>query len=62
MRAILLFVAVLGLIGCARPYGPAEQILNQELVTPNNNKEQTKITITRINNLLAVAVGECVNF
>ncbi|UYF57306.1 hypothetical protein M2R49_09175 [Citrobacter amalonaticus] len=47
MRAILLFVAILGLIGCARPYGPAEQILNQDLVTPNNNKEQTKITITR---------------
>jgi hypothetical protein len=47
MRAILLLVAIMGLIRCARPYGPAEKILNQELMTPNNNQEQTKITITR---------------
>lgn len=47
MKKLLLMVAVLILAGCARPYGPAEKILNSEIVTPKVGAAQTKITVTR---------------
>jgi hypothetical protein len=40
-------LAVLTLAGCARPYGQAEKILNQEMVTPKSDTQQTKVTVTR---------------
>ncbi|AKJ41996.1 hypothetical protein SOASR032_05440 [Pragia fontium] len=48
MKKIILAVAVLILAGCARPYGPAEIVLNQQLVTPNPTEQQTRITVTRL--------------
>ncbi|EKN4881412.1 hypothetical protein DVQ40_19475 [Yersinia enterocolitica] len=48
MKIILTLMLVIGLAGCAKPYGPAEIILNQQLVTPNVSEPQTKITVTRL--------------
>ncbi|THD49272.1 hypothetical protein ERD95_12295 [Enterobacteriaceae bacterium ML5] len=47
MKKLLLIVAVLILTGCARPHGPAEKILDSEIVTPKNGIAQTKVTVTR---------------
>ena len=47
MKKITLALAVLTLAGCARPYGQAEKILNQEMVTPKSDTQQTKVTVTR---------------
>lgn len=35
------------LTGCARPYGPAETIINKQIVEPKPGVEQTKVTVTR---------------
>lgn len=43
----MLALAVLALAGCARPYGPADKTINQQLVTPNSAEQQTKVTVTR---------------
>ncbi|MFB0711477.1 hypothetical protein ACEU59_09920 [Buttiauxella noackiae] len=42
-----LVVTVLMLSGCARPYGPAETVINKQIVEPKSGTEQTKVTITR---------------
>jgi hypothetical protein len=47
VRKILLALAIVGLTGCEIPYGPADTVLNQELVTPKSDVQQTKITVTR---------------
>lgn len=47
MKKLFLGLAVIVLAGCARPYGPADTILNQEIVTPKNDIQQTKVTVTR---------------
>ncbi|MFU2166567.1 hypothetical protein [Lelliottia nimipressuralis] len=47
LKKLLIIIAVLTLAGCARPYGQAEKILNQELVTPKSDTQQTKVTVTR---------------
>ncbi|MCU1787524.1 hypothetical protein CUU54_01465 [Pectobacterium polaris] len=47
MKKIIFFLGAIVLSGCSRPHGPAEKILNQELITPNNIEQQTKITVTR---------------
>ena len=43
---IPVFGAIL-LSGCARPYGPAETIINKQIVEPKKGVDQTKVTITR---------------
>lgn len=47
MKKLLLAICVIGLAGCARPYGPAETIINKQIVQPKAGVEQTKVTITR---------------
>ncbi|POT57855.1 hypothetical protein C3432_07920 [Citrobacter amalonaticus] len=47
MKKILLILVAIGLTGCARPYGPAETIINKQIVNPKPGVEQTKVTITR---------------
>ncbi|ASY79274.1 hypothetical protein BJK05_04390 [Pectobacterium polaris] len=47
MKKIIFFLGAVVLSGCSRPHGPAEKILNQELILPNNIEQQTKITVTR---------------
>ncbi|MNZ73876.1 hypothetical protein D3C78_923040 [compost metagenome] len=47
LKKMLLLLAALTLAGCARPHGPAEEILNKELVTPKADTQQTKVTVTR---------------
>ncbi|WP_277971893.1 hypothetical protein [Pantoea agglomerans] len=44
---MILVLAVMTLAGCARPYGPAETILNKQITEPKPDVEQTKVTITR---------------
>ncbi|WP_455810768.1 hypothetical protein [Pseudomonas graminis] len=47
MKKLLLVVAVLILAGCSRPHGPAEKILDTQIVTPKPGVAQTKVTVTR---------------
>ncbi|MBB3324863.1 hypothetical protein [Atlantibacter sp. RC6] len=47
MKKLFLAICVIGLAGCARPYGPAETIINKQIVQPKTGVEQTKVTITR---------------
>lgn len=48
MRKITgLALAILMLSGCARPYGPAETVINKQIVEPKPGIEQTKVTVTR---------------
>lgn len=47
VKKILLALTVMTLAGCARPYGPAEEILNKEIIAPKNDTQQTKVTVTR---------------
>ncbi|WP_213993872.1 hypothetical protein [Sodalis sp. dw_96] len=47
MKKIILAFFIFGLAGCARPYGPAEQVLNKDIVSPKSGEQQTKITVTR---------------
>ncbi|ADW76091.1 hypothetical protein EJP81_22890 (plasmid) [Rahnella aquatilis] len=47
MKKLFVVFAVLILAGCARPHGPAEKILDPELVTPKTGVAQTKVTVTR---------------
>lgn len=47
MKKIMIALAVLTLAGCARPHGEADVILNQEIVKPKSDTQQTKITVTR---------------
>lgn len=40
-------LGVILLSGCARPYGPAETIIDKQIVVPKPGVEQTKVTVTR---------------
>ncbi|SEA54423.1 hypothetical protein SAMN02982996_01905 [Lonsdalea quercina] len=47
MKKLFFLFFVLILSGCSRPHGPAEYILDQTIITPNNQVKQTKVTVTR---------------
>lgn len=61
MKKAVIALAVLALTACAKPHGPPEEILNPAMVTPDNNKSQTRITITREeqSSLLTASMGLC---
>jgi len=61
VRKLIIF-AVLLLAGCARPHGPAEKILNQQMVTPNQNQQQTKVTVTRLKQFIGGGSGGMCKF
>lgn len=42
-----MIITTLGLSGCVRPYGPAETVINKQITTPQTDKPQTIVTITR---------------
>lgn len=46
-KILIPVLGVLLLSGCARPYGPAETIINKQIVEPKPGVEQTKVTVTR---------------
>ncbi|MCS3602751.1 hypothetical protein M2371_001960 [Buttiauxella sp. BIGb0471] len=46
-KTLMVVVGGLLLTGCARPYGPAETIINKQIVEPKVGVEQTKVTVTR---------------
>lgn len=50
-------LASTGLTGCARPYGPAETVINKQIVQPKIGVEQTKVTITRNKQFLGSGSG-----
>jgi len=62
MKQLLMIVAVIILAGCSRPYGQAEKILNTEMVTPKNDAQQTKITVTRNKQFLGSGSGGMCKF
>lgn len=48
MNKILIpVIGMMLLSGCARPYGPAETVINKQIVEPKAGVEQTKVTVTR---------------
>lgn len=57
MKKALLALAVLTLAGCARPYGSADTIINQQMVTPDASKKQTPVTVTRLKQFIGSASG-----
>ncbi len=62
MKKVLLALAVLTLVGCARPYGSADTIINQQLVTPDASKKQTPVTVTRLKQFIGSASGGACKF
>ncbi|KEY60918.1 hypothetical protein [Serratia sp. DD3] len=62
MKKILLALTALTLAGCARPYGPAEEILNKEIVIPKNGTQQTKVTVTRNKQFIGAGSGGVCKF
>ncbi|MGB9098176.1 hypothetical protein [Erwinia sp.] len=60
MKKLVLALAVLTLAGCARPYGPADTILDKHLVTPVSSEQQTKVTVTRQKQFIgSISGGMC---
>lgn len=60
MKKLVLALAVLTLAGCARPYGPADKILDNQIVTPSPSEQQTKVTITRQKQFIGnMSGGKC---
>ncbi|EDV2803187.1 hypothetical protein CSN22_004899 [Salmonella enterica subsp. diarizonae] len=48
MKKIIFVIGLsIFLTACARPYGPAEKIIDTSIVQPQPGVEQTKITVTR---------------
>ncbi|ENG6105791.1 hypothetical protein ACAY19_001381 [Serratia liquefaciens] len=47
MKKILLAATLLTLVGCARPYGPADKVLSTKYAEKKENVVQSKITVTR---------------
>lgn len=39
MKKLVLSVFIFGLVGCARPYGPADQVLNKDVVSPKSGEQ-----------------------
>jgi uncharacterized lipoprotein YajG len=62
VKKALIALAVLTLAGCARPYGPATNIINQQMVTPDASKQQTKVTVTRQKQFIGSASGNHCKF
>lgn len=62
VKKIVLVLAVLTLAGCARPYGPAEKVLNEQMVVPNPAEKQTKVTITRLKQFIGGGSGGVCKF
>ncbi len=62
MKKLLIACAVLTLAGCARPYGPADTVINQQLVTPDPSKPQTKVTVTRLKQFIGGGSGGTCKF
>jgi hypothetical protein len=62
VKNIILGLAILTLVGCARPHGPAEKILDQQLVTPNLAQQQTKVTVTRAKQFIGGGSGGMCKF
>ncbi|EPZ2457888.1 hypothetical protein ACXLRS_003125 [Citrobacter youngae] len=46
-KTVMLISCVILLTACARPYGPAETVINKQIVEPKPGTDQTKVTITR---------------
>lgn len=46
-KTVMLVSGAILLTACARPYGPAETIINKQIVEPKPNTPQTKVTVTR---------------
>lgn len=46
-KVMMLAFAGILLTGCARPYGPAETVINKQIVQPKSGVPQTKITVMR---------------
>lgn len=46
-KILIPLIGAVLLSGCARPYGPAETIINKQIVEPKPGVEQTKVTVTR---------------
>lgn len=47
MKRLIITFCVIALAGCSRPYGPAETIINKQIIHPKPGIPQTKVTITR---------------
>lgn len=62
MKKLFLGLAIVVLAGCARPYGSADIILDQEVVTPKNDTEHTKVKITRNTQFIGIASGGMCRF
>ncbi|WP_182059260.1 hypothetical protein [Pantoea sp. ME81] len=62
MKKALIALAVLTLAGCARPYGSADTIINQQMVTPDASKKQTSVTVTRLKQFIGSASGGTCKF
>lgn len=46
-KALMPLIGAILLTGCARPYGPAETVINKQIVEPKAGVAQTKVTVTR---------------
>lgn len=47
MKKLLLVACIVSLAGCARPYGPADTVINKQIIQPKPGVAQTKVTVTR---------------
>lgn len=59
MKKAMLTLAILALVGCARPYGPTTSIINDQVVTPNPSKKQTKIKVFRMKQFRESILSSC---
>lgn len=63
MKKIILVIGLsIFLTACARPYGPAEKIIDASIVQPQPGVEQTKITVTRNKQFIGSAGGGLCKF
>ena len=62
MKKAILALAVLTLAGCARNYGPADTILDRQVVTPDAAQQQTKVTVTRAKQFIGGGSGGLCKF
>ena len=61
-KALMPLIGALLLTGCARPYGPAETVINKQIVEPKAGTAQTKITVTRNKQFIGSASGGMCKF
>ncbi|EAA9301822.1 hypothetical protein BHZ80_19205 [Salmonella enterica] len=63
MKKIILVTGLSVLLtACARPYGPAEKVIDTQIVQPQSGVEQTKITVTRNKQFIGSAAGGLCKF